>query len=264
MSQGWFYVHKGQRTGPVDLAVVAKLIGGGELTGEDYVWRKGFENWLKIKDVEELSVDAPALPDIPAPVLAAPTTASFRLGDLRGSDKLVYLRIGVDRGGVPTEYGPYSMELVRRLFNENRINGRTQIFVKGHTQEWVFLADAEDFEATFNEVPPVIQDTERRRWVRKPLLARLFVQNNKQVYEGVCRDISVGGMQVLTDAFPGSAGDKIAINVHPENSEYHFTASGTVVRLLDGNQGFSFRFDPLQQEAKQAIEKYIRDVDPSL
>jgi hypothetical protein len=51
--------------------------------------------------------------------------------------------------------------------------------------------------------------------------------------------------------------------VHPDNSEYHFTAAGTVVRLLDGKLGFSFRFEALQSDAKLAIEKYIKDVDPA-
>jgi hypothetical protein len=68
-------------------------------------------------------------------------------------------------------------------------------------------------------------------------------------------------MQVLTSQFPGKAGDRISINVHPDNTEYHFTAAGIIVRLLEGNQGFSFRFDPLQADAKLAIEKYIKDVD---
>ena len=81
--------------------------------------------------------------------------------------------------------------------------------------------------------------------------------NNKKVFEGICRDVSVGGMQVLIDQFPGKAGEKISINVHPENSDYHFVASGQIVRLLEGNNGFSFRFQQLSDEAKKAIEKYV-------
>jgi c-di-GMP-binding flagellar brake protein YcgR len=66
-------------------------------------------------------------------------------------------------------------------------------------------------------------------------------------------------MQILVDNFKGHAGDKITINVHPENSDYHFTASGLVVRILEGNSGFSFRFHALSEEAKRAIEKYIQE-----
>jgi hypothetical protein len=266
MSESWYYVLKGQRQGPVDVGVITTLVQSQQLREDDYIWKKGFDNWRKLKDIAEfqnLVGGAPAVPEFEVPKkVDAPQV--LRLGALDPEEKSIYVRIGVDRGGAPAEYGPYSPSLVKRLYHENRVNGRTQFFVRGRTDDWGFLADVADFEEVFSDMPPVIQETERRRWIRKPLLARMFVQNNKKVFEGVCRDISVGGMQVLTDTFPGRAGDKIAINVHPDNTEYHFTASGTVVRLLEGNQGFSFRFDALQSEAQRAIEKYIRDVDPTL
>jgi hypothetical protein len=265
MSQTWYYVLKGQRLGPVDEAAIAQLVSSGQLLQDDYVWKKGFENWKKLKDVSELqAIESDSAPSWTPPSSKKNSNDEFRLGSLSQDERSVYVRIGVDRGGSPAEYGPYSPVMIKKLYTENRINGRTQFFVRGKLQEWMFLADISDFEEVFHDMPPVIQETERRRWIRKPLLARLFVQNNKQVFEGICRDISVGGMQVLTDSFPGRAGDKISINVHPDNNEYHFTAAGTVVRILEGSQGFSFRFDPLQNEAQIAIEKYIKDVDPSL
>jgi hypothetical protein len=266
MSESWYYVLKGQRQGPVDVGVITTLLQSQQLREEDYIWKKGFDNWRKLKDIAEfqslVGID-PVVPEFEVPK-KVDTPQSLRLSALDPEEKSIFVRIGVDRGGAPAEYGPYSPSLVKRLYQENRVNGRTQFFVRGRTDDWGFLADVTDFEEVFHDMPPVIQETERRRWIRKPLLARMFVQNNKKVFEGVCRDISVGGMQVLTDTFPGRAGDKIAINVHPDNTEYHFTASGTVVRLLEGNQGFSFRFDALQTEAQRAIEKYIRDVDPTL
>jgi c-di-GMP-binding flagellar brake protein YcgR len=108
-------------------------------------------------------------------------------------------------------------------------------------------------------MPPVIKESDRRTTVRKPFVARLLIQNNQSIFEGICRDISIGGMQVLLDNFQAKAGDKITINVHPENSEYHFTASGVVVRTLEGNAGFSFRFQGLNDEAKRSIERYLQD-----
>ena len=47
------------------------------------------------------------------------------------------------------------------------------------------------------------------------------------------------------------------MNVHPENSDFCFTAQGEIVRILDGNQGFSLRFRNLSQEAQSSIDKYI-------
>ena len=81
-------------------------------------------------------------------------------------------------------------------------------------------------------------DDRRKKNKRKPFVARMFYHNDSIVYEGICRDISIGGLQVLVDSFPGKIGDDISLNVHPENTDYSFVAGGKIVRILDGNQGF--------------------------
>ena len=85
----------------------------------------------------------------------------------------------------------------------------------------------------------------------------MFIENNSQLYEGICRDVSIGGMQVLVNQFPGSVSERISINVHPDNTDHHFTASGEIVRLLEGGVGFSFRFLNLSDEAMKTINSYI-------
>lgn len=254
MAENWYYVQKGNRQGPVAQEVIEGMIGKGELKPEDFVWKKGFENWKKIKEVSELQKKV----EEPQPPVIEPTYKEISLKDLNPDERILYIRIGNDRGAAPVEYGPFSLKQLKQLFSENRINGKTLLFMKGG-KEWKLLADLPEYEEIFEEVPPVIQESERRVTVRKPFIARLFIHNNKNLYEGVCRDISIGGMQILVDDFQGKAGDRITINVHPENTEYHFTASGVVVRLLEGNSGFSFRFQGLSDEAKRAIEKYLQD-----
>lgn len=261
MADSWYYVQKGNRHGPVAMEVVESLYAKQELKPDDFIWKKGFENWKKIKDVPEFNTtpafEAPkvpeALPEIPK---AQYQTISLR--ELPEEDRVIFIRIGDDRGGASNDYGPFSVKQLKQLFKENRINGKTQLFSPG-MKEWKLLADFPEYQEVFEEVPPVIKETDRRTTVRKPFVARLFIQNNKTVFAGLCRDISIGGMQVLLDDFQGNAGDKITINVHPENTEYHFTASGVVVRLLEGNSGFSFRFQGLTDEAKRAVEKYLQD-----
>ncbi len=197
------------------------------------------------------------MPEPELPKFEAPKQ-SVSLNTLGEDERSIYIRIGNDRGAPPTDYGPFSIKQLKQLFKENRINGKTMVFVSG-MRDWRLLADFPEYQEIFEELPPVIQESDRRSTERKPFIARLFIQNNKKIFEGVCRDISVGGMQVLLDNFQGNAGDRITINVHPENSDYHFTASGEVVRLLEGNSGFSFRFHGLNDEAKRSIEKYLQD-----
>lgn len=260
MADSWYYVQKGNRQGPVALEVIESMIAKQELLPEDFVWKKGFENWKKIKEVSELQTVA--TPEFKTPeevpeVISAPEV-QVSLKDLSAENREIFVKIGNDRGGPSTDYGPFNLKQLKQLFKENRINGKTLIYTTG-MKEWKILADFPEYQEIFEELPPIIKESDRRTTLRKPFIARLFVQNNKNVYEGVCRDISVGGMQVLTDHFSGEAGDKITINVHPENTDYHFTASGVVVRILEGHSGFSFRFQSLSDEAKRSIEKYLQD-----
>ncbi len=273
MADSWYYVQKGNRHGPVALEVIQQMIANSDLNSADYVWKKGFENWKKIKEIPEFEEKQK-----PAPVAAAPTPVfkapespkapeapanklefkevSFKT--LSPDERIIFIRIGNDRGDAPSDYGPFSLQQLKQLFKENRINGKTMLFVPG-MKEWRVLGDLPEYQEIFEELPPVIQESDRRGAIRKPFIARLFVQNNKKVFEGICRDISVGGMQVLTDEFKGQSGDRITINVHPENSDYHFTANGVVVRILEGNSGFSFRFQGLSDEAKRSVEKYLQE-----
>lgn len=260
MADNWYYVQKGNRQGPVAIEVIEAMIGKQELKAEDYVWKKGFENWKKIKEVPELLTkkeEPVAAPDVP-PAVSKIQYREVRLSEIAADEKQVFVRIGLDRGGAPAEYGPFSPNQLKQLYKENRINGKTAFYAKG-MKDYMLLADIPDYQQFFEELPPVIQEEERRSAVRKPFVARLFVQNNKNVYEGICRDISIGGMQVLMDEFNGKAGDRITINVHPENTDYHFTASGEVVRILEGNTGFSFRFHGLSDDAKRSIDKYLQE-----
>ena len=265
MADNWYYVQKGNRHGPVAQEVIEAMISKQDLKTEDFVWKKGFENWKKIKEVTELqTVSAPPAaaeytppPSAPAAVKAEPAK-EINLRELGNEDRVLFVRIGNDRGESSTDYGPFSVLQLKKLFKENRINGKTFVFASG-MKDWKILADFPEYQEVFEELPPVIKESEKRVSLRKPFVARLLIQNNKNIFEGICRDISIGGMQVLIDNFKGSAGDRITINVHPENSDYHFTASGLVVRILEGNSGFSFRFQGLSEEATRAIEKYVQE-----
>lgn len=257
MADNWYYVQKGNRHGPVTEEVITGMISQGELKADDFVWKKGFENWMKLKDVPELQQSSvPETPVPPQMSSARPEVTDF--GHLGLDDRAIFIRIGTDRGGATTDYGPFSLNQLKKLYKENRINAKTFVFTTG-MKEWKLLADLPNYQDIFEELPPVIKESERRVTVRKPFIARLFIQNNKNLFEGICRDISIGGMQILLDDFKGAAGDKITINVHPENTDYHFTASGVVVRILEGNSGFSFRFRELSDEARRAIEKYVQE-----
>jgi hypothetical protein len=172
------------------------------------------------------------------------------------NQRLFHIKTGLDRSDQHgSEYGPYSFKELKSLFNENRINQKTLTYFPG-TLDWIYLGEIPQFEKHFGE-KFLKSESEKRHDLRKPFIARMFFHDNEQLFEGVCRDISIGGMQVLVGDFPGSVGDEISLNVHPDNSDFGFVANGKIVRKLDGDLGFSFRFTHLSNEAKVAIGQYL-------
>lgn len=287
MAVSWYYVQGNDRVGPVEESELQRLIGDA-LSETSYVWRKGFDNWIKLGEVQELAhlLSAPVPKFVPPemhptqkerPVEEFTFSAenligseeeieqvtveveaenSFDWENLSRSRRCVSIKIGMDRGGPETEYGPYTLDELKRAYDERRINGRTLIFAPG-LDSWTYLADIPIFEKIFHSLPPVIEDSERRHTIRRPFVAKLFFHDNSDLFEGVCRDISIGGMQILVSDFPGNVGEKVILNVHPKNDEYRFVAQGEIVRLLPGRQGFSLRFTELKEEAMNSINEYV-------
>ena len=154
-----------------------------------------------------------------------------------------------------TVYGPYNIKMFETFLAENRMNDQTFVFTPGMS-DWKQLAEIDYFVSRFN-LTPLLENNDKRHSIRRPFIARMFFHDNKQLFVGVCRDISIGGMQVLVSDFPLTIGDEIALNVHPENNDHHFVANGQVGRILDGNQGFFVRFNGLGQKATESIMNYL-------
>lgn len=246
MNESWYYVQNGERLGPVAQEEIKSKLASSTLGPNDYVWSKGMENWTKIKDIAELAGSNGSI---------GANELDFR--NIPRHKKNLYIKVGMDRGMTnELEYGPFSLDGLKKLFQEKRINERTFFFQAGGL-DWLPLGSVDGFAEIFGVAKVEAVQSERRSSPRRPFVARMLIQNRDSVYEGICRDISIGGMQVLVDSFPCDIGEHININVHPENTDYHFVASGVVVRLLEGQQGFSFRFQALAPKAKEAIENYL-------
>ena len=195
-----------------------------------------------------------------APVEESDSQPEIDWTTLDENEKLFSIKIGLDRSGAETEYGPFNFSELRTLKEQNRISDKTFIFARGMST-WIFIADLPNYHAIFNSSPDEVTETDRRITTRKPFVARLFFHDNSDVFEGICRDVSVGGLQVLIGAFPANVGEEITMNVHPDNTEYSFVAKGTIVRLLEGQQGFSIRFVDLNSDAHNAIEQYVKQAE---
>lgn len=254
MSHAWYYVRGSDRVGPLNLEEIQDLIKENSIVEETYLWRKGFSNWEKLKNIEELK----NLNKEEESVIEEEEGFNWKGFD---TDKdLFFIKIGADRGSSENEYGPFSLKKIHQLFSENRINGKTLIFSSG-MNNWEFLAETPLYQEMTQSPAPLIKEEERRGADRKPFVAQLMFHDNKLLYEGVCRDISIGGLQILVSDYPGKVGDRLSLNVHPENEEFNFVARGKIVRILEGGKGLSIRFDDLAQDSKDIIKKYLEKYD---
>jgi hypothetical protein len=103
------------------------------------------------------------------------------------------------------------------------------------------------------------QSSEKRGMPRRPLVAQVYLTNQSELITGICRDISVGGMQMQTDRIPVEIGGTIRLNVVPpaNTGMKAFVAEGVIVRVLEDRRGFALRFTQISEEAKKVIESYI-------
>jgi hypothetical protein len=256
MANLWYYVAGTERVGPIEENEFFRLISGNVINDSTFVWKKGMPNWIKYKDALENNNSAPSAP--PAASKVVPLKKNFEWRSINSEDKIFTIKIGVDRGGDDVEYGPFSKDQLTKLYEENRINGKTLVFSVG-MNNWEFISETPIFKTITPDLPPIIEESDRRSAERKPFVARIFFHNSNELFEGVCRDISAGGLMILVNGFPGKIGDQVSMNVHPDNSDFSFVASGKIVRKLDADQGVSLQFEKLTERAQKIIEEYVRN-----
>lgn len=179
MSDKWYYVEENDRKGPVEQEDIIAMIAAGQLNKESYLWTKGFENWRKLKDVEAFK-DVLSDDSTMTETKYQHYVVSKKLEQIEKNKKCIYVKTGLDRGTRVQEFGPYDIEMLKKLYMHKRVNAKTLIYFPG-LDCWRMLASFADFEEFFNEIPPMINEQERRKWERKPFTARLFFTSNDSV-----------------------------------------------------------------------------------
>lgn len=164
----WFYVNGSQRVGPISEQMLLGLFKNNEISLETYVWKKGFENWERLKNVPELNQEpsdddfymtSPAeelSSDFLDEVVAEKVEEEFEQEALESEfiededfdldfswkaveeeNEIFYLKTGRDRKEEKQKiYGPYSILELKAAFEDKRINNETLIFGAGMSS-WV-------------------------------------------------------------------------------------------------------------------------------
>jgi hypothetical protein len=251
----WYTVLNARPVGPLSAKEIVQRIQANELNFASHVWKEGFTGWTRIYDVIDFK---PLLPSEPSPSLigeiqkstqvSPPPLAPVQKQELR--TWYVYLD--------ESNYGPISDSEVVTLIQAGRITPATYMWQKGFA-DWQVAKDIHNWSKALEggASPAAVKALDKRAAPRKPFETKILLTDGKEVGWAICRDISVGGMQVLMDHAPGPAGTDLKLNVNAQGNVPGFACEGTIVRILEDGRGFSFRFKTLSPEARAAIEKYI-------
>jgi len=280
----WFVAIGDSWVGPLFASEVYKKIIAGEITWAHYIWTPAQSSWNRICDTDAFSSNVPQKPgkELMAELKGASTEKEKKPAVKTGSRSLSGAKMlrkpseGVEKKDWflyfnDSQFGPFSREEVRRFLKVGKINERVHAWKDG-MPTWERISGIAELSQSSGKTKPGIPKmklpekestrADLRIAPRRPMIARILLANDGGVIAGVCRDISVGGMQVLTDKVPGPVGMRIKLNVSPTGpgAPNPFAAEGEIVRILEDGLGFSFRFETLDQRAKDAIEKYINEI----
>ena len=222
-----------------------------EIAWVDYCYRETEGQWLRICDHPVFRALQATPPSIPPPKKVVPPPSPLH----RLPPELKWF---VHQGDAQS--GPYPESELKRWIRTGQV-GADAFAWNDSLPDWVPVRAIPAFLDCLppGEVQAQARSSEKRSHPRKPLLARIYLTNQKELITGLCRDISVGGMQVLTDRLPGAVGDPIHLNVLPpaDSGLSSFAARGVIVRTLEDGRGFSFRISDISPEAVRSIEGYI-------
>ncbi len=132
----WYYVRGSERVGPVSVDVLQDLFEKKEISLESYVWRKGFQNWERLKDIAELDmsrkVSVVAEKEIEIQ-LSPEVDFNFDWKKIREDEELFFIKIGTDRSHFFEAecFGPYTLTELREAKEEKRINDKTLLYAVG-------------------------------------------------------------------------------------------------------------------------------------
>lgn len=161
----WYYVDGSDRVGPVSFEHLQGLYHKHQIDDETYVWKKGFANWERIKNVNELdfnpitngvsqSVDEiseekkeeEAVEEIVEVESSIDFIEPFSWNHLERDEERFYVKIGHDRTKTgPLIYGPYSVNQILDSINQKRMNEKTLIFTHG-LDNWLSIASIPFFK----------------------------------------------------------------------------------------------------------------------
>lgn len=253
----WFVFFEGKLKGPMKIGDLALLVQQGKISVAAYVREQQDGAWKRMYDREEFQVLLPSSPgqEICDEAEKLSKEAKGENASLASSKEApqeeferawyVYMQ--------GAQYGPFSVSDLKLMVNSGRVNESTYFWKKG-MDDWAFADAVPGLDLPVQKVKP--KPSERRENIRKPCEVKVLFTDGKEVAWAIGRDISVGGMQVLTNNIPGEIGTKLELNVSVSSDFPAFACKGKIVRILEDRRGFSFCFSSISDEVKERLREY--------
>jgi hypothetical protein len=293
--QPQWYIALGEKwVGPLLAADVYQQVLNQQITWAHYVWKPGEKEWKRICDTPTFQVVVPQLPTAQKDHPKKTTTTEVK----QASASSPTIKKAAPRRAAPpppfeellqeqktwflyynnSQSGPFSTDEIGRSLATGKIAPQVHAWTEGMAN-WQRIEQIAELKSLVKAAgaPPAPKTAaakaaakENRKTPRAPMVAKIFLAHEDAVMVGVCRDVSVGGMQILTDTIPGKVGAKIKLNVSPPSAgkkakgtkahkEFEpFVAEGVIVRILEDGRGFSFRFDRLPEGSRRSIQEYLK------
>lgn len=156
----------------------------------------------------------------------------MNLKTLSNDGKNIFVKVLVASGRTE-DFGPYSLDLLKKLFDEDRIDGKAFIYSPS-LDNWKILADFNDFHDFFGEKPPEIDALERRLNSRVEISTACRIYTDKNIYVATANDLSMLALKVLIKDHALELSDIVVVEFDdPILTGEKFSAQ--VMRLFDSN-----------------------------
>jgi hypothetical protein len=184
----------------------------------------------------------------------------MKLQEFEGAEKSFFIKVTLFEGETE-DFGPYSLRDIKRLYKENRIDGKSFIF-HSSMDNWKILADFHDFEEVFGEEAPEIDAINRRVLTRKEIDEQVKVIKPGAVILGHCTDLSMLAIKIFVQ---NEAAEEFELDeeVELEILGTHFNSAKfkcKVMRLFDSNgdeTALTIKFVDLNDHQRNLLSNFI-------
>ena len=256
-----WYIRKGQDlSGPFTTKGLRQEIESRKFVATDRVWMPGSEiEWQELRTIEEF-LDLFKVANAETVLLEVDEDEATVIDQSRPKPQnqvVWYLQFKDGRTG------PFTVSELSTVLQFKDLTPPVYCWRTGW-KDWKPVGEVEELSQSRSSPNPKVKKAvdavdEKRGNKRSPLMATVSLVGEKARVIGICRNISLTGMQVLGSLIPGGVGTNHSFEVFPSLKSHvrSFRVSGTIVRILKDRPGFAMKFSPLSREVQEALKRLL-------